>query len=400
MLNARSRCCLSEFNVRIPHLPSPFLVGFGRLTVYNDSRSFTQMRTRRYLPLALPARRFATLRTFFPAVLLALFLTATTGYSFTALYALGDSLSDTGRNPAPPTNYFNGRYSNGPLWVEYLSGQLGLLYNPTNNFAVSGSATADLASQLAGLTPSPDLASALFTVWSGANDFKNNVTLGTDDAGWSNVIAAAVLNLTNTIDALYTDGAREVLVPNLPNLGETPALSGQPGSFRAYIDTKVASFNNLLAAALTNSMQRNPGLRIYPLDANSLFARLISTPATFGITVTTNGALEDPNLTDKSFTGPGANYLFWDTLHPTTKVHALIAALAYQGVGVQLNLARNGTNFNLTILNLEPGLPYTIQSSTNITIWSDTQTLTAASTNATVVATNGPGSRAFYRVRY
>ncbi len=358
------------------------------------------MRTRRYWPLALPVRRFAALRTFFPAILLALFLTTTTGYSFTALYALGDSLSDTGRNPPPPTNYFNGRHSNGPLWVEYLSPQLGFPYNSSNNFAVSGSTTADLASQLAGLTPSPNLASALFTVWSGGNDFKNNVNLGMNDAGWSNVIAAAVLNLTNAIDALYTDGAREVLVPNLPNLGEIPALSGQPGSFRAYIDTKVALFNNLLAAALTNTMQRNPGLRIYPMDDNSLFARIISTPATFGITVTTNGALEDPNLTDKSFTGPGANYLFWDTLHPTTKVHALLATLAYQGVGVQLYLARNGTNFNLTILNLEPGLPYYIQSSTNLSLWSDTQTLTAASTNAIVVVTNGPGTKTFYRVRY
>ena len=40
----------------------------------------------------------------FTAVLLALFLTATTGYSFTALYAFGDSLSDTGRNPATPAS--------------------------------------------------------------------------------------------------------------------------------------------------------------------------------------------------------------------------------------------------------------------------------------------------------
>lgn len=358
------------------------------------------MRTQRYLPPARPARRIATRRTLFPAVLLALFLTATTGYSFTALYALGDSLSDTVSNPAPPTNYFNGRHSNGPLWVEYLSAQLGLAYNASNNFAVSGSTTAGLASQLAGVTPSTNLATALFTVWSGANDFQNNVNLGVNDAGWSNVIATAVLNLSNAVGAVYTNGAREVLVANLPNLGETPAASGFPVGFRAYVDTKVALFNNLLSAALTNVMQQNPGLRIYPLDANALFTRILSAPATYGITVTTNGALEDTNLTDKSFTGPGANYLFWDIVHPTTKVHALIATLAYQGVGVQLNLARSGTNFNLTVLNLEPGLPYTIQSSTNLSLWSDSQTLTAASTNATVVVTNGPGTKMFYRVRY
>jgi hypothetical protein len=77
------------------------------------------------------------------------------------------------------------------------------------------------------------------------------------DVGWSNVIAAAVLNLTNAIGALYTDGAREVLVANLPNLGQTPALSGSPASFQAYIDIKVALFSNLLAAALTSATQQN-----------------------------------------------------------------------------------------------------------------------------------------------
>jgi phospholipase/lecithinase/hemolysin len=62
------------------------------------------------------------------------------------------------------------------------------------------------------------------------------------------------------------------------------------------------------------------------------------------------GALEDPSLTDKSFTGPGADYVFWDIIHPTTKVHALVATLAFQTVAVELNIARNGTNFSLTVL--------------------------------------------------
>jgi hypothetical protein len=87
-------------------------------------------------------------------------------------------------------------------------------------------------------------------------------------------------------------------------------------------------------------------------------------------------------------------------IHPTTKVHAFLATLAFQGVGVQLNLGRNGANFNLTVLNLEPGLPYYIQSSTKLSLWSDSQTLTAASTNATVVMTNRLGAKVFYRVRY
>ena len=62
-------------------------------------------------------RRKLIARAIFSAVWLALFLPATTGYSFTALYVFGDSLSDTGRSPAPAPLYFNGRYSYGPLWV-------------------------------------------------------------------------------------------------------------------------------------------------------------------------------------------------------------------------------------------------------------------------------------------
>jgi thermolabile hemolysin len=346
------------------------------------------------------ARRIATKWTIFPAILLALLLTATTGYSFAALYVFGDSLSDTGRNPAPAPSYFNGRYSNGALWVEYLSAQLGLPYNASNNFAVSGSTTSDLASQIAGLAPSTNLQSALFTVWSAGNDFLDNIDMGVNDAAWSNVVTAAVLNLTNTITTLFSFGAREVIVVNLPNVGQTPALSSAPAGYPSYVDSKVDLFNTLLASALTSVAQQNPGLRIYPLDVNSLLNTILSAPATFGFTVTTIGALEDPNLTDKSFTGPGAEYVFWDQIHPTTKVHALVAALAFQSVGVQLNIEPNGTGLNLMVLNLYPGLPYTIQSSTDLSAWSNYQTLTAAATNATVALTNGPGTSVYYRVQY
>jgi phospholipase/lecithinase/hemolysin len=349
----------------------------------------------------LATRQMAATRMIFPSVLLALFLAATTGYSFTALYAFGDSLSDTGRNPATPANsYFNGRFSNGPLWVEYLSTNLGLPYNASNNFAVSGSTTSDLLSQIAGLPASPNLPSALFTIESGGNDFLQNAGLGINDPAWSAVVSNAVVNFTNAFDALYADGAREILVLNLVNVGQTPFFSAYPGSYSVYVDSKVAAFNTQLASAVSNVMQQAPGLRIYVADNNHMSSNIISAPMSYGFTVSTIGALEDSNLTDKSFTGPGANYVFWDPVHPTTKGHAMIAALAFQCVGVQLNVARNGANLNLTADNLYPGLPYTIQSSANLTTWSNYQTFTATNTNAVVVLTNGPGTKSFYRVGY
>jgi phospholipase/lecithinase/hemolysin len=340
------------------------------------------------------------MRGILPAVLLALFLAGSTGYSFTALYAFGDSLSDTGRSPAPAPSYFDGRFSNGPLWVEYLSALLGLPYNASNNFAVSGSTSSNLASQISGLTPSTNLQSGLFTLESGGNDFLNNAGAGVNDALWSNVVKGAVLNMSNAVSLLFTNGAREVLVGNLANLGQIPAFAGTPAGYTNYIDSKVALFNTQLASALTNVAQQHSGLRIYLLDNNAALTRILSAPASYGFTVVSVGALEDTNLADKSFTGPGANYLFWDSIHPTTKGHAMTAASAFQDVGVELNLVPSGTNLNLTISNLYPSLQYAVQSSTDLNNWSNYQTITASGTNATVVVTNRPATKAFYRVGY
>ncbi|MDB6022207.1 MAG: hypothetical protein JWQ04_2064 [Pedosphaera sp.] len=340
-------------------------------------------------------------RLLFQTIFLALLLTATSGYSFSALYAFGDSLSDTGRSPAPSPSYYDGRFSNGSLWVEYLSAQLGLAYDPANNFAVSGSVTSDLASEIAGVSASTNLQTALFTIWSGGNDFLNYaMSAGINDASWNSIITTAVMNLTNAVGALYAKGAREILVCNLPNLGRIPAASAFPSAYQTYVGSKVVAFNTTLASALTAVMQRNLGLRIYPVDMYSRYNAFLSTPAAYGFTVTTIGALDDPAFADKSFTGPGQNYVFWDSIHPTTKGHALIAATAFQSVGVQLSSARSGTNLTLGVRNLSPNLTYTIQTSTNLFAWSDYQTFTATGTNANVVLTNGPGGRVFYRVRY
>jgi thermolabile hemolysin len=244
------------------------------------------------------------------------------------------------------------------------------------------------------------LHSGLFTVWSGGNDFLDNASLGVNDAAWGVVISNAVQNLTNALGTLYTNGAREMIVGNLPNLGRTPAFIGTPPGYTNYVDSKVALFNAALASGASNVMQRSPGLRVYLQDNNTLLNAVLSAPATYGFTVITNGALEDSNLTDKSFTGPGAEYVFWDLIHPTTKLHGMTAGAAFLNVGVGLNLARNGTNLNLMVTNLYPGLPYTIQSSTNLTTWSNFQAFMAASRNLTMTLTNGAAKKAFYRVEY
>jgi len=65
-----------------------------------------------------------------------------------------------------------------------------------------------------------------------------------------------------------------------------------------------------------------------------------------------------------------------------------------------LNLAHNGANLNLVVSNLYPSLPYTIQISSNLAVWSNYLTITATNTNATVPLTNATGTKVFYRVGY
>ena len=96
-------------------------------------------------------RRMAKPRWAFVAM--ALFWAAPAVRAYDAIYAFGDSLTDTGNKPAPAPDYFQGRYSNGALWIEILSVQLGFDYAAANNYAESGGETADA------------LAQALFANW-------------------------------------------------------------------------------------------------------------------------------------------------------------------------------------------------------------------------------------------
>jgi thermolabile hemolysin len=157
----------------------------------------------------------------FSAIFLALGLVSGHGAPYSAFYVFGDSLSDTGRNPATPaTSYYNGRYSNGPLWVEYLSTNLGLPYNPSNNWAYSGSTTSNLLSQITNVPASAALHTALFSVVSGGNDIFYSVDIGASNPNaWGVVVTNAVSNLTLAVGTLYTNGAREVVVGNLANFG-------------------------------------------------------------------------------------------------------------------------------------------------------------------------------------
>jgi len=249
-------------------------------------------------------------------------------HRFTKLVVFGDSLSDTGNVFAvtrgavpPPSTYYAGRFSNGPVWVEYLAEALDL---PFENYAYGGALTdtANLFDGLGGVdfpglrdeidayTGRPEGIDrrAIYLVWAGANDFRAALSRGqTPD------IQAVISNLLDAVDKLYADGARYVVVPNLPDLGLTPeGLASGAGPFITLLS---ATFNEYLAAALTVH-----AAGVVQIDVFQQMHETVNHPEGYGfLNVTT------PCRTAAGVCADPDTYLFWDHVHPTTRGHEVLA---------------------------------------------------------------------------
>ncbi|WP_414549846.1 SGNH/GDSL hydrolase family protein [Anabaena sp. CCY 0017] len=262
---------------------------------------------------------------------------------FSQLYVFGDSTVDNGNFfrltqdnfgiGIPPIPYFEGRISNGLVWVEYLAADLGLT---TNNFAFAGATTGDsntLNVNLPGLTQQIQLFSsilpnlqadtdALYIVSAGANDY-----LGAGNQDFTQ----PVNNLLNVVTNLASVGAKNFLIANLPNLGNTPDINDPIAS--AGLNLLTGFHNSALSQGLQFLSQQQPNLNINLFDVNSLISQITNNSGEFGLTNVTDRCLEQSiefivatgNFTQCS--NPD-EYLFWDNIHPTTATHRLIADAA------------------------------------------------------------------------
>ena len=158
-------------------------------------------------------------------------------------------------------------------------------------------------------------AGQLFTIWGGANDF----LLG----GQTNP-AISVQNIGQEITQLAQAGAKQFLVPNLPNLGAIPLATQTLTIAQQQGLTQLSTaFNTLLQTEVTQ-LQNSLGVQIHLLNINSLFNSVLANPSNYGITNDTGMAVSS------SLNGNG--FLFWDQEHPTTAVDQIIGSLAAQSV--------------------------------------------------------------------
>ena len=281
---------------------------------------------------------------------------------FASIVAFGASLSDSGNafalrggtNTAPDylldpllvpsAPYARGghHFSNGATWIEQFARSQGLAgsvrpaYQSSGNgtnYAVGGArawedgVNVNLSAQVdafLGDVGAVAPADALYTIEMGGNDIRD--ALVAYPTGHGAILQAANISMFNNILRLYAAGARTFIVWRAPNVGLTPAIRRlndiNPGA--AQLATGLTQgFNAGLDGVVAQLSAGLPGIRIVRLDAFGLLNHIVADPAAFGLTDVTSACVT-PNIPPCTYQSPD-EFLFWDGIHPSNAVHAIIA---------------------------------------------------------------------------
>jgi phospholipase/lecithinase/hemolysin len=286
---------------------------------------------------------------------------------YSGVYFFGDSLTDTGNVttlyatlphppgapaaiPGPPYDP-GGRASNGPLYADVLANGLGFSALASErggtNYAFGGARTRyqlfgppfpGIVEQVTRYRAQPGAAdpNALYVVWGGSNNLQD-IFLGrtVDPLGQPiPTLGQTVADLAGVLNGLYDEGARHLLVPNVPNLGRVPRvreLGGPPA--QAAATSLVQGFNGALGGMLDAFQAAHPDASLIRFDSYATFEGVVATAPLHGIVNLTDRCYTGDDL---GFTGGGSvcanpdQYLFWDGIHPTTIVHQLLGQAVLQ----------------------------------------------------------------------
>lgn len=293
--------------------------------------------------------------------------------AFTSFWALGDSLTDDGNLPlaafaagrpgAPIATteeraayYAPGdapRFSNGRTFAEYIAAAFEAAGRPTGNLAHGG---AEAAEPIQPGDPTPGLAAQAQQLGNASGSFGSrplvSILIGANDivAGIAsadpitNALGAAVRAadaVAQTASLLATQGARDFLIGNLPDLGKTPLFALFQPQGRILASAASSVFNARLAVNIVGL--EAGGLNVIDLDIFGQLNGIIADPAAFGYG---NAALpclfpnpavagifgQSPVCTDEQ----SLSRLFFDALHPNALAHAQIGQIALDRIEADL----------------------------------------------------------------
>ena len=179
----------------------------------------------------------------------------------------------------------------------------------------------------------------LYVIWAGSNDYLYN--------------SNAETTVTNLIDSIklildhspQSSEKRYFLIPNLPDMGNTPYARKKPEKYQKELQEKSNLHNKLLKEKI-KQLKNDPIYKvkavIIELDIEKFYK---------DVTNNTQGNSPFKNITESCYTKNymeldgevcqiPRDYLFWDEVHPTQHAHCLIAKLALQNL-LQENLVHS-----------------------------------------------------------
>ncbi|WP_310569031.1 SGNH/GDSL hydrolase family protein [Gemmatimonas sp.] len=270
---------------------------------------------------------------------------------FSSAVVFGASLDDTGNacsvSPAscPPTPYFNGRASNGPLWVELVAANYGTTVTPSRNggtnYSYLGARTGGIPGTTQGVPNMTQQVEAYLSA-SGAvarantlfvlnaatvgNDINDALTQSfTNPQAPTTIIGSAVANTVAMINRLYAAGGRHILLVNSTDIGRTPLVRAQGLAAAAGATQLSMQFNAAIATQLTTLRTTLPSLNLDLLDLGALTATVLASSTSFGFT---NVTLPCVSSAPPSLCTTPDSFFYWDGFHPTASAGRLVALRA------------------------------------------------------------------------
>ncbi|KAG9287038.1 hypothetical protein G9A89_023002 [Geosiphon pyriformis] len=262
---------------------------------------------------------------------------------FNKLVVFGDSYSDNGNayklagTDLVTDDYYQGRFSNGLVWPEYLASFLGA---EIEDFAYAGASTDNDAIQ--GFLQLNETKLEIPGLKQQVESYKDTLKFGTDlnktlVATWpvgsdyqstelSAVPEEVVGRLAKIWVSLYEIGIRNILAPSLPDFSLLPIIElvnkkeSKSAAFEIYL-----KHNEALKTSVASFKTKYPDAIIYTADYNKYQRNTTGLEQYADITNTKDACFK--YVIDKSAKPCSSpeDYFFWDPQHITTKAHLGLA---------------------------------------------------------------------------
>lgn len=277
----------------------------------------------------------------------------------------GGSLSDSGnlfalqkQNNVPPaydldataydvpnSAYAKGGHhlSNGPTWAEQYAKARGWAADAgpafgsadprAGNFAVAGARARSnspawnvpLATQVGAYLQRSGghaAAGALHVIDFGGNDIRDALTVALTGGDPTPVLGEALESIALQLSTLYAAGARQFLVLNVPNLAFLPSIAVYGPAASAAAGQLTGGFNQQLEGVLAQ-LDALPGIDIQRFSLFDATTEVHDQGGAYGLMNVADPCIT-PEVPPFTCQNPDA-YFFWDGIHPTRAVHAILA---------------------------------------------------------------------------